>query len=260
VKTDAFINKLDPARFERTNGLWNRLMLNDPWSVGYVTTLIEAEAFRTKEEWEYFYYKSGESRNDKIETLSNSLREKLNDEQLVLTHKNAVSKMSRDLKNLNYNFGRTKEQIAKKGAILFEYAQIKKIDISEEECTEAVRFRTICQTWNGIIIRERNTIKILQKSFPSIDFISTEGNFDYKFAVDYELKLAGKLICGIQIKPKSYLGKAPHILKAQNANQRKNQHYKNQFRRQLFTVISKANGEILNTEILTHILGLIKKP
>lgn len=234
-------------------------MLNDPWSVGYVTTLIEAEAFRTKEEWEYFYYKSGESRNDKIANLPIKLKENLNNEQLILHNKNAISMMSRDLKNLNYNFGRTKEQIAKKGAILFEHAQKEKIDISKEECIEAVRFRVICQTWNGIILRERNTIKTLQKRFPSIDFISTEGNFDYKFAVDYELKLAGKLICGIQIKPKSYLGKAPHILKAQNANQRKNQNYKNQFRKPVFNVISKANGEILNTEILTHILGLIKK-
>ena len=55
---DEFTNKLNTALFESTNALWNDLMLNDPWSVGYVTTLIEMDTFDNKEEWETFYYKT----------------------------------------------------------------------------------------------------------------------------------------------------------------------------------------------------------
>ncbi|MEZ4792446.1 MAG: hypothetical protein R2783_02950 [Gelidibacter sp.] len=67
---DEFINRLDTALFESTNGLWNDLMLNDPWSVGYVTTLIELKTFNGKDDWESFYYQSGEERNSKITELS----------------------------------------------------------------------------------------------------------------------------------------------------------------------------------------------
>jgi hypothetical protein len=36
---DEFVNTLNVAGFENTNSIWNLLMLNDPWGVGYVTTL-----------------------------------------------------------------------------------------------------------------------------------------------------------------------------------------------------------------------------
>ena len=253
---DEFINRLDTGLFESTNGLWNDLMLNDPWSVGYVTTLIERKTFDNKEDWESFYYESGEERDNKISQLSIELQNKINDEQLVLKNKSEIYNMSWDMKNLNYNYGRTKQQIAKKGAILYKHSQARGIAISEEGCVEAVRYRTICQTWNGVIIRERNTIRTLKSKFPELDFISTSGNFDHKYAVDYEIKNKGNLICGIQIKPKSYLGKAPYLRKAQNANARKNQEYKNEFGKTVFNVISNTNGEIINTEVVGQIENL----
>jgi len=254
---DEFINSLDTARFESTNGLWNDLMLNDPWSVGYVTTLIEMETFNDKEQWESYYYESGERRNSEISKLSNELKEKINDEQLVLKNKREIYNMSWDLKNLNFNFGRTRQQIANKGAILFQHAKSRGISITEEECVEAVRFRTICQTWNGVVIREKNTIRTLKSKFPNVDYVSTNGDFDYKYAVDYELKFSDNLICGIQIKPKSYLGNAPYLKKAQSANTRKNQEYKNEFGKPVFNVISKTNGEIINNEVIGKISELI---
>ena len=256
---DEFINSLNTARFERTNGLWNDLMLNDPWSVGYVTTLIEMETFNSKEEWEAYYYNSGENRNLKISKLTSDLKEKLNDEQLMLRNKSEIYKMSWDLKNLNYNYGRTQQQIAYKGSILFQQATRKGVDMTEEECIEAVRFRTICQTWNGIVIRERNTISTLYRKFPTADFISTSGDFDYTYAVDYELKISEKLICGIQIKPKSYLGNAPYLRKAQSANARKNQEFKNQFGKPVLNIISKNNGEVINEEALNQIAHLMNE-
>ncbi len=38
---DEFILQIDETKFRSTNGPWNNLCLNDPWSVGYVSTLIE---------------------------------------------------------------------------------------------------------------------------------------------------------------------------------------------------------------------------
>ena len=253
---DKFNNRLNPALFEKTNGLWNDLMLNDPWSVGYVTTLIEMKTFDNKEDWELFYYESGKERDVKISRLSVELQNKINDEQYVVKNRSEIYNMSWNLKNLNYNHGRTKQQITKKGAILFKHTQAKGIAISEEDCVEAVRYRTICQTWNGIVIRERNTIRKLKSKFQGLDFVSTNGNFDHKYAVDYEIKNDGNLICGIQIKPKSYLGKSPYLIKAQRANARKNLQYKNEFGKPVFDVISKTNGEIINVDIIKQITNL----
>ena len=35
-----FVLSIDTRKFSSTNALWNDLMLNDPLSVGYVSTLI----------------------------------------------------------------------------------------------------------------------------------------------------------------------------------------------------------------------------
>ena len=43
---DEFVLKIDENKFRSTNDTWNRLMLNDPWSVGYVSTLIETTCWR----------------------------------------------------------------------------------------------------------------------------------------------------------------------------------------------------------------------
>ncbi len=256
---DEFVNYLNKARFESTNALWNDLMLNDPWSVGYVSALIEMQTFNNKEEWEEYYYVSGKRRNLELNKLPSHIKEKLNDELLVLRNKNEIAEMSKELKSLNYNYGRTKEQIAIKGNILFQNTIKTGIKITEKECIEAVRFRTICQTWNGIAIRQRNTITTLTRRFPEVDFVSTSGDFDYRYAVDYELKISNELICAIQIKPKSYTGNTSYLLKAKNANTRKNQEYKNQFYKPVFTIISNNKGEINNADVLNQITVLMNK-
>ena len=70
---DEFVLSIDKDKFRSTNAKWNELMLNDPWSVGYVSTLIEAAIWKNKEEWEETYYASGKVRNDMINKMSSSL-------------------------------------------------------------------------------------------------------------------------------------------------------------------------------------------
>lgn len=254
---DEFVNSLNVGRFERTNALWNGLMLNDPWSVGYVTTLIETKEFMSKEDWENYYYTSGEMRQAELSKLGLQLQEKLNDEQLVLRSKAEVGQMDWRLKNLNFYFGRTKQQISCKGKILFSAALERGIDITEAECVEAVRFRTICQTWNGVVVRERRTVELLKRVFPAINFLKTPGDFDYEYAVDYQLHKGDKLLCGIQIKPGSYgRSNAPYVRNAKAANKRKNDKYRTNFGVPVFDLVYEK-GQILNAQALENIKRLV---
>ncbi len=250
---DEFINSLNISKFESTNSLWNELMLNDPWSVGFVSSLIESKPFKNKEEWENFYYYSGEERNSKLSKYDQKIVEKLNDELLILKHKKEVLELDKTLKNLNFYHGRTKTQIEKKGNILYQEGIKRGIKISNEECIESVRFRTICQTWNGIIIREKKSIELLKIKFPDYHFEKTDGDFDYKYAVDYQMKKDDVLICGIQIKPGSYaMSNSNYVLKAREANKRKNMKYTDIFKVPVFDIIFEK-GEILNISVLDEL-------
>ncbi len=255
---DEFVNSLDISKFESTNSLWNELMLNDPWSIGFVSTLIESKPFKNKEDWENFYYYSGEQRNYKLLKFNQNTIEKLNEELLVLKQKKEVLELDNTLKNLNFYYGRTKKQIEKKGIILYEEALDRGIDISKEECIESVRFRTICQTWNGIKIREKKSIEILKQKFPENQFEKTDGDFDYKYAVDYLMKKDDVLICGIQIKPGSYAwSKSKYVQKAREANKRKNLKFTDIFKVPVFDIIFEK-GEILNISVINELKILSK--
>jgi hypothetical protein len=226
-------------------------MLNDPWSIGYVSTLIELQPFAKKEDWEDFYYESGEKRKSEIMKLNRNMQDILEDESLVKNDKEFVKKMNSIYKNINTQHGRTKEDIIKKGNILYNDVQSNGSGITLDECIECVRFRIICETWNGIIVREHNTIENLKKKFPTYDFKKSTGQMDHQYAVDYEIYKNGKLSSAIQIKPESYTWNAPYINKAKGANKIKNQAYTNVFNALVYDIIADGRGNIKNPEILT---------
>ncbi len=253
MEKQEFVLDLDPEKFRSTNDAWNSLMLNDPWSVGYVSSLIETKEWNSKEEWENFYYESGKKRNSLI--LNNATT--LNNFSLPLKGKSYMESLPWNLKNLNYQYGRTLEDLQKRAEALYEMVKDNGYNLTVEDCLKCVRFRTICETWNGIIIRENRTIETLKTIFPDIDFEKTPGDVDHTYAVDYELKRNGKLLCAIQIKPKSYLGFAPYLQKARQANLLKNRTYKNLYHVDVYNVISKSNGEIINNEVIQEIRNAI---
>lgn len=248
-----FTLTIDSEKFRSTNALWNNLMLNDPWSVGYVTTLIELVPFLKREDWEIFYYESGQKRDLEIAKLSPVLQNTINDESLIRVNRNAVNQLSWDLKNLNTQYGRTKESLKKKGFILFTELNDNRMGLTLEDCIECVRFRVICETWNGVILRERNTIQKLLEQFPNTEFRKVSGEMDHTFAIDYELYKNGNLTSAIQIKPQSYTWNAPYIQRAKNANKHKNQEYFKKFGVQVFDVISDSKGNIVNGDILKNL-------
>lgn len=144
-----------------------------------------------------------------------------------------------------YEHGRSKEYLTQVGQNL--YNAIKStLNISLEECIECVRFRVICETWNGIILREVNTIEQLKLIYDNkFIFKKTIGNFDMEYAVDYEMFYKDKLICGIQIKPTSYeISDAEYIRRAKRCNEEKNLRYTDKFNVPVITLTSETNGII----------------
>jgi len=252
---EEFILGIDRAKFSSTNEKWNSLMLNDPWSVGYVSTLIELQTWSSKEGWESFYYESGKQRK----TLLGADAALLEDYSLIRTDKARVDSLSSGIKNLNTQYGRTREDLALKAQTLFEAVKNNGYGLTIEDCVECVRFRVICETWNGIILRENNTVKSLQVMFPQLSLVKTSGEDDHQYAVDFEVICSGTLVCGIQVKPKSYTWSAPYIAKARSANKQKNADYSRLKGVPVFDVISKMNGEILNPEVLVSIKKCMTK-
>lgn len=251
---DEFVNKLDKGRFESTNKLWNVLGLGNPWSVGFLVNLIESKPFNTKEEWEQFYYESGVIRNREISKLEPHMRDCLNDDQYDITYYKL--NLADAIKCVNFDFGRTKEQTAQKGLFMCQ-KQTGKDKLTEEECIEAHRFRTICQTWNGVIVRERKAIQLLEQIFNKCEYQKTTGIFDWDYAVDYEMFLNGGLICGLQIKPNSYfISDGDYMTPARKMNKEKNDNYTKTYGVPVFN-IAFENGAIINSDALCNIKDLL---
>lgn len=249
---DLFTHNMDPELFRSTNELWNQLRLNAKWSVGTVTEIIQQRPFQTKEEWQQFYYESGQERLRKIKTLSEA------DQQLLLK-RSSPRELTDELRVLNTHYGRTLEELDQKAQILYEAASKLNDRISLELCQEAVRYRVIGETWNGVVVREQRTIDALKKEVQSwglnqCDWLKTPGDFDYRYEVDYEIFIKGKRRIGLQIKPDSYRGITPYLEEAKRINLYKNQQYFKEYRVPVLYVYANSKGRISNLEEVREVL------
>ena len=260
LQLDLFENEMEPDKFRYTNAIWNELRLNTSWSIGSVTSLIEKGTFRTKEEWKEFYFHSGSQRLEKLKqmNLSDDLKRKV-----ILIRPDG--KIPNSVKQLNYEYGRTRSSLAFKGEVL--YNEIVKrgnpYGLTKRECQYAVFYRVIAESWNGVVVRERNTMDTLQVELKKreVDVLckKTSGRIDYTYEVDYELFKDDKLLCGIQVKPPSYLQNTSYLKETKEVNEYKNKKYKKDFKRDVFYVYSKTNGEIVNDEIIDEIIACISE-
>jgi hypothetical protein len=235
-----FVLSIDRELFQSTNAPWNNFKLNIPWSVGYVSYLIESRPFESKEDWEQFYYQSGEERDARIAELDEFIQDKLNNHDFSKSHG-----LSKSYQDLNFMYGRTRPQLMSRGQILFNIMKKMGSPISLEECCEAVRFRVIGETWNGIIVRERNTIRTISGIISDVEFRKMPAKEDYKYSVDYEVFKSSKLIGALQIKPQSYRSSnASYVEKAKQANADKHSLYKSIKGIDVQEVIAELNGFI----------------
>jgi len=209
-----FINKVDPDKFRATNAPWNKLGLNSPQNVGMVSELITRKPFKSKEEWEEYYYEHG----------------------------------------------RSKEYLVEVGKRLYSHVK-PSLDITLEECVECVRFRVICETWNGIVLREPNTINTINiATDEKFEFRKTSGDHDIDYAVDFEMYFEETLVCGIQIKPTSYYtSDADYIFFAKQTNKKKNEEYEQKHGVPVFTITSSSNGVITSGREFAELMRLANK-
>lgn len=243
---DEFVCAVDRHRMESsTNRIWNELGLNSKWSVGCVSDLIQSRKWKNKEEWESFYYQSGEERNLLVkgnESLLNNF--------LMPYHQ--FSRVDRSLQQINFWHGRTKADLNARAQVLYDHVKNDRNNLSLEECCEIVRFRTICQTWNGIVIAEKKCIEILHRELPSLTFKKSSGEDDYSYAIDYEVFSGEVLVAGIQIKPLSYLGNTIYLQDARRINNLKFGAYKKEKNANVIVVVyerDRATRELVIRDI-----------
>ena len=210
-----FVLSIDEDKFRSTNSKWNELGLNKPSVVGYVSFLIESREFATKEDWEQYYYDSGLAR--------------LQDTQSDPKY-----------------FGRTKDELRSIAEKLYVGVKDNGFDLTLDDCVECVRFRVICETWNGIIMREHNTINNLKEIFTGATFNKTTAEFDFEYAIDYEVSKNSELVGALQIKPKSYTYNNEYINKAKKINRKKNKQYTKKYGVSVYNVVSDLYGNILS--------------
>lgn len=256
---NAFELTINKTKFQATNAIMNNWALNAPWSVGYVSKLIRERVFTVKEEWENHYYQSGQARNKALNDCSPADRKAAEEFWLKPSHPSMFRRINAQVIQLNKHYGRTPEDFTRKAEFLRDKTAECGIRLSEAEAYECVRFRVIGETWNGIILRELNTIARLKQMFPRLGFRETAGEKDYQFAVDYELFLDGLHVGAIQIKPESYLGNAPYIHKARQANIRKHAAYQRKFNKRVGTLISDQNGNLRDTDALNILSEFYRK-
>lgn len=246
---DQFVIEKQAALFQKTNSVWNKMRLNDPWCVGFVSYLIDEKPFLEKKAWQKHYFASGLSRKGSIEQLPERIRAYL---YTLPKERKAIIKKSPELSRydrLNYYYGRTERELKTLANFLFQTFS-NKDEISLELCENAVRYRVLDETWQGIVLRERNTILALKNYFPALETIKINAKDDHFYAVDYILIKKDKPFCGIQIKPISYNSHKPYVKAARQANLKKNNKFILNYKIPVYTVLADTNGRIKNLEEL----------
>jgi hypothetical protein len=236
---------VDSDLLSGSNEIWNLLALNSPWSVGLTSHLIRQSSFNSYADWSCFYENSGQNRLKLISTLSESVRYALQfcsaDHAMIL-----LGNLNK-YQSLAYYYGRTEAELIHKGQILrdaFYVHEGKGMDLNT--AISLVRYRVLGETWNGIYLREANTIKYIKEQYPYVQIRPVDAVSDYQFAVDYMIEYQDKLICGLQIKPLSYSSTKSYVLKAKKANEVKNMKFTALKGVPVITLLSDQNGVIKN--------------
>jgi hypothetical protein len=249
MKFEPVEHNINPEHFQQSNALWNKLRLNDPWSVGYVSNLIRKKVFTSYSEWEEYYFQSGLYRKNYIDKKTPAVAKFYNN--YLLDHKE-INILSEGTRKINYFCGRTKEELTEKGKYLHSILS-QTIPITEQECVDTVLFRVLGETWNGIIVREVNTVENIRALIVNADIRDVSSNTDYDLGVDYELFIDGILKCGLQIKPESYAGDAAYLRAAKFANYGKHLEYEKKRGAPVITLMVNIDGCIDHYEALLKV-------
>lgn len=259
---DSFKCAVSKEKLRATNKTWGEKQLNRPWLVGMVSKLAMDHTFRTKEEFRDYYFESGRKRHEALSKLSEEEQYIANTvwmpENLWQTHPHIAK--------INYDHGRTANELKRIGD--FFYGFLKETpnskNITLTEVRYMVPYRVIGETWNGLILRELQTIKTLNdwittRNIP-VHFDKLEGSKDARYEVDaVGVDSNGRILVGIQIKPKSYSKGFEDSDKVYAMNKKKYDSFLRDYEAQVGVVYSDMKGTISNTEILPQIEKTILK-
>lgn len=257
-QTDFFELAIPVAKLAYTNDFWNNMKLNSAWNIGTVTSIIQQRSFDSKEEWKEYYFKSGEERLELLKAVSIEDRSRLKSIEVW----NYFQASSREVNAINTTYGRTKEELDAIGDIL--YGAVRATNnphqITRNDCRYMVLYRTLGETWNGLMKRERSTIETLRNVFgDEFRIEKVDGETDIKYEVDVEIFHKDVLIAGIQVKPESYLRGFKGNKKTYAINARKNEAYTQLKGVPVFYIYSSTDGKIYNFDILKEIAALIEQ-
>ena len=196
--------------FRDTNKPWGDLHLNSYKNVGAVMALVKESNATTFEEWEHYYFKTGEQRKSIL---------------AAATEENPLS--TDELNNLNYNFGRTASDLLKIADTL-----ASKCNISLQNAYNYVYIRILDETWKGYET-ELNAAKAMEpicSQYSNLTISHADLVKDNKYAVDFEIFQGSNLLLGVQIKPTTYRDSFnPGVIRDKKTNQIKNEAYLNEF-------------------------------
>lgn len=244
--------------FKRTNSIWNDYKFNQAWTIGYLNNLCKNSNAKTFEEWEKCYINSGEKRREIIDKMP-GLKKYI----LLNCDNKSYFNLEEKEKELNTMMGRTLEDMENIAVKFHNILLEKKFkNISLDLCLNFVYIRIIDETWIGRN-REINTISLLSKTFPVCDFIETSLSDDVKLAIDYEVKVNNKLICGVQIKSDVNYRKIQagneRAIETIQTNYSRNKKYILRNKVDVLYVYSTENGTVVNKEVISEIECLINK-
>lgn len=255
---DIFECAIPKVKLSYTNDIWNNMKLNNPWIIGTVTAIIQQQPFASKEEWKAYYFQTGASRLELLENVSPDDRLRLQSIEIWNFNKCSDPRAN----SINKVYGRTKDELNSIGDIM--YGAIRATNnphhITRHDCRYIVQYRILGETWNGLMRREKATIATLSNVFGE-DFSveKVDGVTDIKYEVDAEIFHKGKLIAGVQIKPKSYQTNFAGNQKAYAINERKNKAYTKLKDVPVFYIYSDTKGTIYNFDILKEIVALTQQ-
>lgn len=227
------------TQFRKTNKLWNECRFNSPYLIGPIMKLAKNSGAKNWIEFKEYYFVSGNKRDDYyLEDGINPTYILTKTGQLRFIKNNKEMKMGRSEQFINDLIKDWESCLKMNG-----------FDVSYEFARISVYQRIFVDTMKGHEM-ETYICDLLNNIYKQFEFKKASPMIDESYNVDIECYYKNERVCGIQVKPISYLkGKKNQegVKMAQTINDNKNDSYLCNFGASVFYVyynINSANNTV----------------
>jgi hypothetical protein len=249
-------------KFHYTNKDWNELKLNHSWVIGSLGYLFKQSKALSWEEWQTFYFHSGNERNRLLANLNQEKQRILTDFTIPGERKyNSMNQLSAEEKRINTHYGRTADDLKRIGVYFYQELCKRghKKFVTQSEVIDFAFIRAVDETFIGFQ-REIKTIESLKNMFPFLVFEDVPYQKDVEFAIDTEVIYNEKLVCAIQVKSLSYFNSQRSFIEGvKKMNHNKNDAYTKKYGVPVLYAYADANGTIHNDDLLKTLHAFINK-